>query len=97
MSIEENLTIGETAKRLKAKFDKVSKELERHGIEKRSIGYFKRKQPDLYQLEVGEKAVIQRPSVKNPYRSLYAKAQKIGIRISIKSVNNETFQITRVT
>jgi predicted DNA-binding protein YlxM (UPF0122 family) len=61
--VEENLTIGETAKRLKAKCKKVSEELERHGIEKRSIGFFKRKQPELYQLKVGEKAVIQRPSV----------------------------------
>ncbi len=61
--IEEGLTIGETAKRLKAKCKKVSEELERHGIEKRSIGFFKRKQPELYQLKVGEKAVIQRPSV----------------------------------
>jgi len=93
--IEENLTIGETARRLKAQDKKVSDELERHGIDKRSAGYLKRKQPELYQLKVGEKAIIQRPSVTNPYRSLYSKAKRIGIRISIKRVNAETLQIYR--
>jgi len=94
--IEKSLTIAETAQRLKAKFDKVSDELERHGIEKRSIGYFKRKHPELYQLKVGEKAIIQRPSAKNPYVRFYEKAKRIGIRISIRSVNEETFQIKRI-
>lgn len=94
--IDEGLTIGETAKRLKTDVLRVSEELERHGIEKRSRGFFKRKYPELYQLTVGEKAIIKRPLVTNPYRNLYEKAQKIGIRISIKSVNDETFQITRL-
>ncbi len=94
--LDTGLTIGETAKRLKIDVSKVSEELERHGIEKRSRGFFKRKYPELYQLKVGDKAVIKRPSVTNPYRNLYEKAQKIGIRISIKSVDDETIQITRL-
>lgn len=94
--IEESLSIVETAQRLKTTHAKVSKELKRHGIEKRSSGYFKRKQPELYQLRFGEIAIIQRPLVTNPYRNLYEKAKKIGIRISIKSVNDKTFQIKRI-
>ena len=74
----------------------MSEELKRYGIEKRSIGYFKRKQPELYQLKVGEEALIQRPAVTNPYKRLYEKAKKIGIQISIKSVNDKTFQIKRI-
>jgi predicted DNA-binding protein YlxM (UPF0122 family) len=93
--IEESLTIGETAKRLKTDYNKVSQELGRHGIEKRSKGYFKRKHPELYQLNVGEKTIIKRPTVTNPYRNLYKKAQKIGIQISIKTINVETLQIYR--
>jgi hypothetical protein len=85
----EKLTIGETARRLKSNYKKVSDELERHGIEKRSGGFLKRKQPELYLLKVGENAVIKRPSVTNPYRNLYAKAQKIGIKISIRSVRGK--------
>ncbi len=35
-----NLTIGEIAQRLKTNYEKVSEELDRHGIKKRSKGYF---------------------------------------------------------
>ncbi len=92
----ENLTIGQAAKRLKVHFAKVSKELERHGIEKRSSGYYRRKYSKIYLLGIGENAVMKRPLVKQPHGCLYAIAWRIGIRISIKSVDKETFQIRRV-
>lgn len=94
--IDENLTIGEIVKQLKTSYEKVSKEFERHGIEKRSSGYLKRKYPELHLLRIGEGAIIKRPLATNPYGRIYSKAQKIGIRISIKSLDNETFQIIRI-
>lgn len=93
--INENLTIAQTAQRLKLGYQKVSDEIKRHGIVK-SRGYFSRKYTELYLLTTREKVIIQRPLVKNPYLSLYAKARKIGIRISIRSVDDETMQIKRI-
>jgi predicted DNA-binding protein YlxM (UPF0122 family) len=93
--INENLSIAQTAKRLKLGYQKVSDEIRRHGIVK-TKRYFLRKYTELYLLNTREKVIIERPLVKNPYLSLYAKARKIGIRISIKSVNSETMQIKRI-
>jgi predicted DNA-binding protein YlxM (UPF0122 family) len=92
----ENLTIGQTAKRLKTNFTKVSEELDRHGIKKRSSGYYRRKYSEIYLLGIGENAVMKRPSVKQSHGAIYAIAWRIGIRISIKSVDKETFQIKRI-
>ncbi len=94
--IDENLTIGEMARRLKTNYKKVSSELKRHGIEKRLKGFFRLKYHELNLLNAGENVIIKRPLVNQPYRSLYGKAQRIGIRISIKSLNEETMQIKRI-
>lgn len=94
--IDENLTIGEMARRLKTDYKKVSSELKRHGIEKRPKGFFRLKYQELNLLKAGENVIIKRPLVNQPYRSLYGKAQRIGIRISIKSLNEETMQIKRI-
>jgi predicted DNA-binding protein YlxM (UPF0122 family) len=94
--INENLTIAQTAHKLKIGYKKVSDEIKRHGIVKRPRRYFSRKYTELNLLNNGQNVIIPRPSVKNPYLSLYGKAKRIGIQISIKSVNNETFQIKRI-
>jgi predicted DNA-binding protein YlxM (UPF0122 family) len=92
----EKLTIREVARRLKINTACVSKELEKLGVEKRSKGFSKRKQQELYSLETGESILINRPQVTRPYESLYDKAKKIGIRISIKSIDENTMQIKRI-
>ncbi len=94
--IVENLTISETAQRLKTHYKKVSDEIKRHEIIKRPRGYSGRKYTELNLLSVGGNVIIQRPQVKNPYLSLYGKAQKIGIRISVKSIDDKTMQINRI-
>jgi predicted DNA-binding protein YlxM (UPF0122 family) len=58
-----NLTIGEIAQRLKTNYEKVSEELDRHGIKKRSKGYFNRRYTELELLKCGENVVIKRPTV----------------------------------
>jgi predicted DNA-binding protein YlxM (UPF0122 family) len=92
---KEELNIKETAKRLNISPEKVSDELERLGIKKRSGSYAQRRQPELYQLQLGERVIIKRPQVKNFYISLLKKARRIGIQISIKSIDQETLQIYR--
>ncbi|CAN5513803.1 hypothetical protein BH10ACI1_BH10ACI1_28620 [soil metagenome] len=95
--IDEKLTIGEVAKRLNVSYSTVSNQLERNGIEKRSSGFFFRKQPELYQMQIGESVLIKRPETSNPYVNLYGKAKKIGIKISIKTVDKDTLKISRIS
>ena len=94
--INENLTIAQTAQRLKIGYHKVSDEIKRHKIIKRPRGYSRRKYTELNLLKNGEDVIIELPQVKNPYLSLYGKAQRIGIRISVKSINGESMQIKRI-
>ena len=95
--INKNLELGEIAQQLETSYAKVSEELKRHGIEKRHKRYLsRRKYIELESLGCGEDVVIKRPLVFNPYVSLYHKAKNIGIRISIKTIDNETFQIKRI-
>jgi predicted DNA-binding protein YlxM (UPF0122 family) len=94
--VDEKLSLQEVTRRLKMSYSKLQKDFSKYGIEKRSIGFFRRKYPQMYQLKVGEKITIPRPIVTNPYRNLYEKAKNIGIRISIKSINEEKIQITRL-
>lgn len=94
--INEDLSVFKTAKRLKTYYKKVLNELKRHEIIKQRRGYSRRKYTELNQLEIGENVIIQRPSIKKPHLGLYSKAKRIGIRVSIKSVNNETMQVKRI-
>lgn len=93
--VEEGLSMQETAVRLEVCLVKLESEFKRHKIEKRSGAFFKRKYPELYQLKIGEQISIPRPSVTNPYRSLYQKANRTGIKISIKTINQAAMRITR--
>lgn len=93
--INENLTVCETAKRLKTSPQKVSDEIKRHKITKRPRGYSRMKYTELNLLNIGEKVIIERPPIKKPLLGLYEKAGRIGIRISIKSLDSETMQIKR--
>lgn len=96
LCVNENLTVCETARGLKTGFKKVSDEIKRHKIIKRPTGYSRLKYPELNLLDVREKVVIPRPLIKNPHLGLYGKARRIDSRISIKRVDNKTFQIKRI-
>ncbi len=93
--VDEKLNIRETAKRLNSNATSISKQLDRNGIEKRSSGFLNRKYPELYQIKIGESVLIKRPTTKKPYSTLYKRVKKIGIKISIKKIDNDTFQIYR--
>lgn len=90
------LLIPEVAKRMNTSIDKVSKELDRLNIKKRSVGHFKRKYPFLYKMKIGEEFIIPVPSVKNPLKNLHQKAERINIKIRTKRISYNQLQIKRV-
>lgn len=94
--VNEKLPVKKVARLLKTYGHKVSDELKRHGIEKRSIGYNRRKYPGLYQLKIDEQMTIPLPLVTKPHKNLHQKAERIGIRISIERIGDKTLQITRI-
>src|SRR5687767_8737570 len=52
--VDKKLTISEVAKELKTSNKKVTEELEKYKIPRRSRNYSKRKYPELYELKVGK-------------------------------------------
>lgn len=94
--INEDLLVLKTAQRLKTHCKKVSDELKRHEIKKCRQVYSRLKYSELNQLGIGENVIIPRPSIKKPHLGLYGKAKRIGIKISVKSVNKETMQVRRI-
>ncbi len=94
--VEEVSTIGKTAKLLNRSYTSVSKEIAKLGIKKRSSGFYGRKYQELSELKVGETVVIKPTGVKDGRACLYQKARSIGIKISVKILDEERLQIRRV-
>lgn len=95
--VTKKLSIDEVGKILDASASHVHNELERYGIETRTKGATRRKYPKLYTLKVGENMDIKRPNSKHFYQNLHNKARKIGMKISIMSLDDETLRICRVS
>jgi predicted DNA-binding protein YlxM (UPF0122 family) len=93
---KEKLSILKVAARLEVSCPTVVKKLKRHGIEIRLQGDIKYKYPAIKKLELGEKLTVPRPPVKQPHRTFYYHAETAGIKISVKTIDNETLQITRI-
>jgi predicted DNA-binding protein YlxM (UPF0122 family) len=94
--VDKKLLMSEIAKELKTSRKTLAGEFKRHRIKKHSLPSPKRKHQELYQLKVGERFIIKRPDVKNPYRNLHAKAFHIHIKISVKNIGDDNFQVTRI-
>ncbi len=92
----EKLPVMEVAKYLKVSYAVLQRELARHNIKIRRHGELNRKYAAIDKLKIGDKLIIKRPLVKQPFNVLYTSAKIAGIRISIKSVDKENLQITRV-
>lgn len=94
--INQKLNLSEVGKILKASASTISNELDRHNIKKRSLREALLKYPYLKELKVGDKIVIKKPDVKQPYASLFGTAKSLKMRISIQSLDKDTFQVTRI-
>ena len=95
--VGQKLTIKEVASRLQTSYPIVNRELVRHGIEKRSPSVLLRKYPQLWEIKIGERLLIEQPAgIKNVYRNLHAKAAKIDIGITVHKTEAGMFEVTRL-
>ena len=93
--VTDSLSFREIALLLKKTQIQVIRDLENHGISKRSRGA-SRRYPKLDHLKIGESVVLKIPDVKNPYTALYDVASSSGIRVSVKRLDAKYFRVTRV-
>lgn len=94
--IKEKLTILKISKRLVKPPAFISRELDRYGIKKRHGGEYHRRYDNLGTLEVGEKMLVSRTRGKRPHTVLYTSAKRFGIRVSVKTIDKKTLQVTRI-
>lgn len=94
--IEEKLTIKEVSERLAKPPAVISRELDRSGIKKRHGGEYHRRYDKLGTLEVGEKILVSRTKGTRPHTVLYTSAKRFGIRVSVKTIDKKTLQVTRI-
>jgi len=94
--IREKKYVKEVAKILGTTPKTIAGELKRHGIEKRSSGYFLRKYPELYEMKAGETITIKRPDTKSPTATIHSKATMLRIKVSVKSIDGDKMEIYRI-
>ncbi len=94
--VEKLLTITKTAENLGVSPTHVSRELERHNIEKRTYRVYRGKYKFLPDLEVGGKARVKIPKAVNPYSVLYTTAKRLGMKLSVRKFDEKNFDVTRV-
>lgn len=90
------LAIPIVAERLETSVFKVTQELKRYKIKIRPRGG--QKKSWLRKLNVNECRIIQKPAhIKNLYRNLHGSAHSIGIKISVKRISENNFQVIRLS
>ncbi len=91
------LNAREIADHLGCKIGIVYRDLEHHGIDRRVSGNSSLKYPQLRELNIGESIEVPRPQTKWKYQSyFYPMAKTIGIRVSVRTIDEETVRLTRV-
>jgi predicted HTH domain antitoxin len=93
---KEKRTISETSRILKTSNYNLKEELLKNNIPLRSRGYTKIRFPQMLEMKVGDVIKVNQTGVKYPNRDLHSKAFRIGIRVSVKKIKDNNFQITRI-
>jgi len=95
--IDKGLSAQQIADHVGCLIGKVYTSLKRHGIDRRERGLVSRKYPQLRELNVGESIEVPRPQTKWKYQSyFYPMARSLGIRVSVRTINEQTVKLTRV-
>jgi predicted DNA-binding protein YlxM (UPF0122 family) len=94
--VDQRLSVEKVAERLGKSKHAVRKSLQAHGIKLRRPAEWVRKHPELADLNIGESLIVPRPNRRKPYSNFYSMATPLGIRLSLKTIDPETIQITRV-
>jgi len=96
LHIFKGMAIKNVASRLRVSSATIQDRVTKFGISVRSSESVKKKYPELYNLQIEDSVLIPKPAHKRPHRAIYLEAQKINIRISVKSMNEDTFRVTRL-
>ena len=92
--IAERLAVRHIAEQLGQSPDKIYESLHQYQIPVRRG--CPRKYPALEDLKVGESIVVPKPEIAgSPHISFYMMARKLGIKLSVKTVADNTLRITR--
>lgn len=95
--IDQRLSANKIAQLLKCPLSTVYTCLEKHGIERRRPPGSKRKHPELGELKVGESLIVPRPNKRQKYQTyFYSMAKLVGIRVSVKTMDERSVRLTRV-
>jgi predicted DNA-binding protein YlxM (UPF0122 family) len=93
--VHDRLTVAEVADKLNTTNAIILRAMKIHGIKRRSPGTVKYLQ--LRELEIGVSVdlpkLLTRP---RPHTQFYQMATKIGIRVSVRSIDKKTFRVTRI-
>ena len=95
--VTHRLPVYLVAKALNASDAVVKRELERHAIELRPKGSGKRTRLEMDGLEIGKSAIMAYPVRPMPYSTIYELAKMRKIRVSIRRIDADHVQVTRVS
>lgn len=91
---DEGLSKEEAAKRLNVPYCVVLRAAKENGIKR---GYWSQKHPGLNNIKVGDSIVIPRRESKfSNYTPFYNIGRKLGIKLSVSSIDDQTVRVTRV-
>lgn len=97
MYVDEKKTGKEIGLEIGVSATTVFKRLARYGIDRRRPADWKRKHPELAGLEVGESLIVPRPKRRTKYQHYYYfMGKSLGIRISVKTLDDSHVRLTRV-
>ena len=90
-------TIVEVAAAFGVSMSKILTELKRYGIGRRKSGPAPWKYVGVYNLKLQESVIVPRPTSAHPHQNLYSTAKRIGIKITVRKVDESRMLVTRVS
>jgi predicted DNA-binding protein YlxM (UPF0122 family) len=93
--VRQGLSIRKICEQLGASAKVLAREMDRHGIKRRTAEGRPRKFPRLDSLAIGNGFVIERLTSKHPGSNFYRQARELGIRVVIRRIGTNQFKLTR--
>jgi len=94
--VKEPIPVAEMARRLGVSIRRFGRELKFNGIERSSSQEWRRKQPKIYDLPPGRSLLVPKNDPNYPcLRSLYKIAERSGFKITVKTVDDQNYRVTR--
>jgi len=92
------IPLYEAARRLGIGLQTLKREMKLNGITKPSNRVWRQKQPKLYELAKGHSILVRRNDPSFPRRrSLYAIAERSGFKITVETIDDQHYRVTRIS